>query len=201
MSGMTPETLRAIDEDSVTDEELLVGERTALDTFFDIINARRMAQTLWFFVCIQAIYAIVMFGSGEATRGAVAGLVALGDLLVLRQRNAPAVTRNIRQTAAAACKLGMHCEVLLEHRVPQPSELYSNSGNVFLDRIFGELVAAVDERTAEQARTDGLTGLFNHGHFWSCLRRELGRAGESSGRLAHQIGRGLRPGDVLQAGK
>jgi hypothetical protein len=101
MSGMTPETLRAIDEDSVTDEELLVGERTALDTFFDIINARRMAQTLWFFVSVQAIYAIVMFGSGEATRGAVAGLVALGDLLLLRQRNAPAVARSIRQTAAA----------------------------------------------------------------------------------------------------
>ena len=90
-----------IDEDSVTDEELLVGERTALDAFFDTINTRRIAQTLWFFTCIQAVYAIVMFGSGELTRGAVAGVVVLGDLLLLRHRNAPAVSRNIRQTAAA----------------------------------------------------------------------------------------------------
>ena len=90
-----------IDEDSVTDEELLVGERTALDAFFDTINTRRIAQTLWFFTCIQAVYAFVMFGSGELTRGAVAGVVVLGDLLLLRHRNAPAVSRNIRQTAAA----------------------------------------------------------------------------------------------------
>jgi hypothetical protein len=98
---MSPETLRVIDEDSVTDDELLVGERTALDAFFDTINSRRIAQTLWFFACIQAVYAIVMFGSGEMTRGGVAGVVALCDLLLLRQRRTPVITNNIRQTAAA----------------------------------------------------------------------------------------------------
>ena len=41
------------------------------------------------------------------------------------------------QTAAAACKLGLSCEVLLEHRVEHPSETYTSSGNIFLDRIFG----------------------------------------------------------------
>jgi L-cysteate sulfo-lyase len=46
-------------------------------------------------------------------------------------------SNHVRQTAAAACKLGMKCEVLLEHRVSYPSELYRNSGNVLLDRIFG----------------------------------------------------------------
>ena len=46
-------------------------------------------------------------------------------------------SNHVRQTAAAACKLGLACEVLLEHRVVDPSEPYANSGNVLLDRIFG----------------------------------------------------------------
>ena len=46
-------------------------------------------------------------------------------------------SNHVRQTAAAACKLGFKCEVLLEHRVVDPSEPYATSGNVLLDRIFG----------------------------------------------------------------
>ena len=46
-------------------------------------------------------------------------------------------SNHVRQTAAAAAKLGLVCEVLLEHRVTDPSEPYANSGNVFLDKIFG----------------------------------------------------------------
>jgi len=46
-------------------------------------------------------------------------------------------SNHVRQTAAAACKLGLKCEVLLEHRVADPSEAYATSGNVLLDRIFG----------------------------------------------------------------
>ncbi len=46
-------------------------------------------------------------------------------------------SNHVRQAAAAACKLGLACEVLLEHRITDPTELYANSGNVFLDRIFG----------------------------------------------------------------
>ncbi|MDH3613286.1 MAG: D-cysteine desulfhydrase [Gammaproteobacteria bacterium] len=46
-------------------------------------------------------------------------------------------SNHVRQTAAAACKLGLKCEVLLEHRVVDPSEPYSHSGNVLLDKIFG----------------------------------------------------------------
>lgn len=46
-------------------------------------------------------------------------------------------SNHVRQTAAAACKLGMACEVLLEHRVGKPSKTYTTSGNVLLDRIFG----------------------------------------------------------------
>ena len=46
-------------------------------------------------------------------------------------------SNHVRQTAAAACKLGLKCEVLLEHRIAEPSEYYAGSGNVLLDRIFG----------------------------------------------------------------
>ena len=46
-------------------------------------------------------------------------------------------SNHVRQTAAAACKLGLRCEVLLEHRIENPTEIYAQSGNVFLDRLFG----------------------------------------------------------------
>ena len=46
-------------------------------------------------------------------------------------------SNHVRQTAAAACKMGLKCEVLLEHRIAEPSEYYAGSGNVLLDRIFG----------------------------------------------------------------
>jgi L-cysteate sulfo-lyase len=46
-------------------------------------------------------------------------------------------SNHVRQTAAAACKLGLNCEVLLEHRVSEPTDAYRHSGNVLLDRIFG----------------------------------------------------------------
>ncbi|MDH3531823.1 MAG: D-cysteine desulfhydrase family protein, partial [Gammaproteobacteria bacterium] len=46
-------------------------------------------------------------------------------------------SNHVRQTAAAACKLGLKCEVLLEHRVSEPSAPYATSGNILLDRIFG----------------------------------------------------------------
>lgn len=73
-------------------------------------------------------------------------------------------SNHVRQTAAAACKLGLACEVLLEHRVREPSESYANSGNVLLDRIFGaklreypggtDFVAAMDE-VADEIRAKG----------------------------------------------
>jgi len=49
-------------------------------------------------------------------------------------------SNHVRQTAAAACKLGLGCEVLLEHRIVDPSEPYRLSGNVLLDRIFGAYI-------------------------------------------------------------
>ena len=56
-------------------------------------------------------------------------------------------SNHVRQTAAAACKLGLACEVLLEHRVAEASEPYANSGNVLLDRIFGARLRDYPEGT------------------------------------------------------
>ncbi len=46
-------------------------------------------------------------------------------------------SNHARQTAAAAAKLGMGCELLFENRVEDPDDAYLNSGNVLLDRLLG----------------------------------------------------------------
>ena len=75
-------------------------------------------------------------------------------------------SNHVRQTAAAAARLGLRCEVLLEHRVPDPTDYYRNSGNVLLDRIFGanlrEYPGGADfdaemEKVADEVRDAGGT--------------------------------------------
>ena len=46
-------------------------------------------------------------------------------------------SNHVRQTAAAACRVGMKCHALLERRVPDRSASYEKTGNVLLDRLFG----------------------------------------------------------------
>lgn len=46
-------------------------------------------------------------------------------------------SNHVRQTAAAACRLGLDCHVLLERRVPDRDPAYEETGNVFLDKLFG----------------------------------------------------------------
>jgi L-cysteate sulfo-lyase len=67
------------------------------------------------------------FAMGEALQEGADTVITVGAI----QSN------HVRQTAAAACKLGLSCEVLLEHRVDHPSDTYTTSGNILLDRIFG----------------------------------------------------------------
>lgn len=94
------------------------------------------------------------FSMGEALQQGADTIITVGAV----QSN------HVRQTAAAACKLGLKCEVLLEHRVADPSEVYRDSGNVFLDRLFGatltEFPADSDfdaemEKLAEEIRSQG----------------------------------------------
>ncbi len=67
------------------------------------------------------------FSMGQALEEGATTIITVGAV----QSN------HVRQTAAAACKLGMDCEILLEHRIAEPGDLYRNSGNVLLDRLFG----------------------------------------------------------------
>ena len=56
-------------------------------------------------------------------------------------------SNHARQTAAAARKMGMECELVFEKRVSDPSDPYLRSGNVLLDRIFGANLRDVDKGT------------------------------------------------------
>jgi L-cysteate sulfo-lyase len=94
------------------------------------------------------------FSMGEAVSLGADTIVTVGAV----QSN------HVRQTAAAACKLGLKCEVLLENRVIDPSDDYMLSGNVFLDRIYGANIREYDKGTdfnaemdavAEEVRADG----------------------------------------------
>jgi len=73
-------------------------------------------------------------------------------------------SNHARQTVAAAAKMGMGCEILLENRTEYTDRDYNDSGNVFLDKLFGanitnfdkdtDMDAAMEEK-AEEIRTTG----------------------------------------------
>ena len=73
-------------------------------------------------------------------------------------------SNHVRQTAAAAAKLGLRCHILLERRVPDVGADYETTGNVLLDKLYGakiefrpaglDMNAACDE-IADQLRQDG----------------------------------------------
>ena len=60
----------------------------------------------------------------------------------------------LRMTAAAAAKLGMHCEVQHEDRVKGQDDLYHSSGNVLLDKMFGAAIHTYPEGE-DEAGADG----------------------------------------------
>ena len=65
-------------------------------------------------------------------------------------------SNHARQTAAAACKMGMDCELVFEKRVTDASDPYLNSGNVLLDRIFGANVRDVEKGTDMDAAMESV---------------------------------------------
>ena len=77
------------------------------------------------------------FSMGEAVSMGADTIVTVGAV----QSN------HVRQTAAAACKLGMRCEGLFERRVQDASDDYKNSGNVFLDRLYGANIREYEKGT------------------------------------------------------
>jgi len=46
-------------------------------------------------------------------------------------------SNHARQTAAACALMGLKCLIILEQRIKDPPEVYMNSGNVFLDKLYG----------------------------------------------------------------
>ena len=56
-------------------------------------------------------------------------------------------SNHARQTAAAAAKHGLGCEILLENRTESTDRDYMVSGNVFLDRLFGANVSHFEKDT------------------------------------------------------
>ena len=46
-------------------------------------------------------------------------------------------SNHARQTAAACTIMGLKCLIILEQRVKDPPEVYMNSGNVFLNKLYG----------------------------------------------------------------
>ena len=74
-------------------------------------------------------------------------------------------SNHARQTAAAAARFGLRCELVFEKRVEKAGEAYVSSGNVLLDRLFGARIREVAkgsdmdaelERVATQLRDEGL---------------------------------------------
>ena len=73
-------------------------------------------------------------------------------------------SNHVRQTAAAACKVGMKCELVFSKIFENSSDPYLNSGNVFLDKIFGANIREIDkdsdvnivmEKVVEELREQG----------------------------------------------
>ena len=66
----------------------------------------------------------------------------------------------LKQTAAAAARLGLRCELLFENRIQDPDSDYLNSGNVFLDRMFDATIQhhpkGADMNAAMEARARDL---------------------------------------------
>jgi L-cysteate sulfo-lyase len=67
-------------------------------------------------------------------------------------------SNHARQTVAIAAKLGMQCEILLEDRTGSKLDQYKNSGNVFLDHLYGANVQEVPGGTDMNAAMEKLAG-------------------------------------------
>ena len=69
-------------------------------------------------------------------------------------------SNHVRQSAAAAAKLGLDCELVLNRNVPWEDPLYDRTGNVLLDRLLGAKVhihpAGTDRDAAMEELAAGL---------------------------------------------
>jgi L-cysteate sulfo-lyase len=60
-------------------------------------------------------------------------------------------SNHARQTAAACAKIGIKCLIVLEQRLENAPESYMNSGNVFLNKVFGaEMILCPKDRDVKE---------------------------------------------------
>ncbi len=88
-----------------------------------------------------------------------------------RQRGADTVitqgavqSNHCRQTAAAAAKLGMKCEIILERRLATDDAEYNNSGNVLLDRLLDSRIHHVPGGSDMNAELEKLAAKLRQGN-------------------------------------
>ena len=95
-----------------------------------------------------------------------AALEANADIIVTQ---GAVQSNHVRQTAAAACKLGLDCHALLERRVPGKGDDYEKTGNVFFDQMFNTQIEfrppgldmnAEAQQVAEKLRLHGRSPYF-----------------------------------------
>ena len=63
-------------------------------------------------------------------------------------------SNHVRQTAAACAKHNLKCIIILEHRLDNPPKIYMESGNVFLDKLFGAEVIFCPKEVNVETYTD-----------------------------------------------
>lgn len=77
-------------------------------------------------------------------------------------------SNHVRQTIAAARKMGWHVEVQLEYRVKGKGKEYNESGNVYLDKLMGAKIhyyeVGEDEEGADKAMYDRAEELKKEGY-------------------------------------
>ena len=74
-------------------------------------------------------------------------------------------SNHARQTAAACAKIGMKCLIVLEQRLENAPESYMNSGNVFLNKVFGaEMILCPKDRDVKEFAEEIMEDQKRDGH-------------------------------------
>lgn len=77
--------------------------------------------------------------------------------------NGAVQSNHARQTAAAAARLGLRCELVFEHRLTSPDEDYLHSGNVLLDELFGAGISSCAKGSDMNAEMEAVAANLRRG--------------------------------------
>lgn len=114
-------------------------------------------------------------------------------------------SNHVRQTVAISSKLGLKCEVLLEHRTGSEDPNYLENGNVMLNRLFGANIRSVPAGTDMDAAMEEVAeGICKNGGnpyiipgggssptgtlgYVNCAMELVGQANDRSLRIDHLV--------------